>query len=942
MNANWEQVQSVFHQALDVPPEERAPFLERVCAGDADMRAEVESLLAHDGGREEIASAVHSAVQSLFEEAPIKPGTTIGDYEILKLIGSGGMGEVYEAKDSRLARHVAIKILPASFTMDPGRLRRFQQEAQAAAALNHPNILTVYQMGFQARMPYIISELLEGCNLRERMKAGPLPLSDVVEYGVQVARGLAAAHGKGITHRDLKPENLFVTNNGQVKILDFGLAKFSRPSHSGQSVSITETGLVVGTASYMSPEQVRGQEVDSRTDFFSVGAVLYEMVSGQRAFAKPTAAETMTAILHEKPPSLSQLSPTSVPALERIVSRCLEKNPDQRFQSASDLAFALETVSVEPRSDSANRPRPVKNAAQGRVRSGLRLSLMVAVAAFAVLGLAYRFRPTAPTPRVSRIEPLTRNSFAGHGEPLFAVGPWLYYASGGPIGVDAQLRQVLLNGSQDSPSGIPGRFRVRGLSPDDTEFVAYDRAQSTVWRIPLGGGSPQRVGDLLANEIAWSHDGNFFAYAQGNQLFVANVDGTSSRLLATLPGVGTGVDLRRFALSSAYSGPQVDHLRWSPDDRRLRFTFLNEPVEALWEVGADGGNLRELRFNWPGNPAECCGEWTPDGRYFVFRSSRGGISNLWALEEKTDWWHRPNRDPVQLTSGPLDFDEPLPSRNGKSIFAVGSQPYGELVRYDGLRKVFVPFLEGHSLSHLAFSPDGKWLAYVSYSDKTLWRARRDGTEALQLTFPSLGRVLCPRWSADSREIAFFTRQAGKLSKSFVISADGGKPEAFPAEEFSQSVPDWLPGQNALVYSREYRAADPALYRFERTTGRSEKIPGADGLYGPLWSPDGRYLAALEGGTDNLLLVDLKSGKRTQIAGPATWPSWSPDSQSIYFIRWGNNWITRVGIADKREEKFLEFPFRLAAWPFTVAPDGSLILLREHGNRDVYSLSLSFQ
>ena len=156
------------------------------------------------------------------------------------------------------------------------------------------------------------------------------------------------------------------------------------------------------------------------------------------------------------------------------------------------------------------------------------------------------------------------------------------------------------------------------------------------------------------------------------------------------------------------------------------------------------------------------------------------------------------------------------------------------------------------------------------------------------------------------------------------------------------MPDWLPGQNALVYSREYRAADPALYRFERTTGRSEKIPGADGLYGPLWSPDGRYLAALEGGTDNLLLVDLKSGKRTQIAGPATWPSWSPDSQSIYFIRWGNNWITRVGIADKREEKFLEFPFRLAAWPFTVAPDGSLILLREHGNRDVYSLSLSFQ
>jgi eukaryotic-like serine/threonine-protein kinase len=343
MKENWERVQRLFLEALDLPAEARASFLDSACAGDAEMRREVESLLSHDGDGRHIAEAIEGTAHSLFKSG-VEPGRKIGDYEVLKLIGSGGMGEVYRARDARLARDVAIKVLPSFLTNDPDRLRRFELEARAAAALNHPNILSVYQMGVFQGMLYLVSELLEGSNLRELMKSGPLPWRSAIDYGVQIARGLAAAHGKGVVHRDLKPENLFVTNAGHVKILDFGLAKLTGVAALSLGPA-TEAGVVMGTVGYMSPEQVRGQEVDYRSDFFAFGAILYEMLCGQRAFTKPTAADTMSAILNEDPPSISQLLPATPPAVHRVVRRCLEKKQEQRFQSASDLAFALEALS---------------------------------------------------------------------------------------------------------------------------------------------------------------------------------------------------------------------------------------------------------------------------------------------------------------------------------------------------------------------------------------------------------------------------------------------------------------------------------------------------------------------------------------------------------------------------------------------------------------------
>jgi serine/threonine protein kinase/Flp pilus assembly protein TadD len=339
----WQQIRDVLEKALELVPGERSAFLNQACSSDPSLRQEVETLLASSP---DVRSGF---LESSTLRVTLTLGTKLGDYEVKSLLGSGGMGEVYRARDSRLGRDVAIKVLPSLLSADSERLRRFEQEARAAAALNHPNILAVFQMGTFEGAPYLVSELLEGETLREPIRQGRLPVRKAIDYGVQIARGLAAAHEKGIVHRDLKPENLFVTKDGRVKILDFGLAKLTQPQSSSAHSAVTltegtEAGVVMGTVGYMSPEQVRGQTADHRADIFAFGAILYEMLAGKRAFQKPTSPETMTAILNEDA-GISQVTTYIPQALQRVVHRCLEKNPEQRFQSASDLAFALDALS---------------------------------------------------------------------------------------------------------------------------------------------------------------------------------------------------------------------------------------------------------------------------------------------------------------------------------------------------------------------------------------------------------------------------------------------------------------------------------------------------------------------------------------------------------------------------------------------------------------------
>jgi len=427
----WEQVRELLARALEVAPHERSALLERACSSDQALRQEIESLLASS---DEVRS---SFLDSPPLRATLPSGTRIGDYEVKSLLGSGGMGEVYRARDSRLNRDVAIKVLPALFSSHRDRLRRFEQEAQAAAALSHPNILAVFQMGTHEGAPYLVSEMLEGETLRDLLKRGRLPLRKAIDCAIQIAHGLGAAHEKGIVHRDLKPENLFVSKDGRVKILDFGLAKLTQtpeaeprmPNRDGG----TEPGAVMGTVGYMSPEQVRGQAADHRTDIFSFGAILYEMLTGKRAFQKPTSPETMTAILNEDPPGISQASAGIPPALVRVVDRCLEKNPEQRFQSAADLAFALDALSDKVRDSELNGGRSDRGRVTGTAHAGRaprarhkeartriwRIGIPAALIVILVLGGLY-YRSRQRRLRLTESDTIVLTDFANStGDPIF-------------------------------------------------------------------------------------------------------------------------------------------------------------------------------------------------------------------------------------------------------------------------------------------------------------------------------------------------------------------------------------------------------------------------------------------------------------------------------------------------------------------------------------------
>src|SRR5262245_6220246 len=316
----WRQVESLYHAALEHEPRARDAFLAQACEGDEELRREVEELLGYDGAAESFIKGNALAFEARRLEPEdlsqtglqLLPGQGIGAYKILALLGRGGMGVVYRARDERLRRDVAIKVLPASFAHDADRLRRFDQEAHATSALNHPNILTIYDTGTQDGAPFIVAELLEGEELRAQLEPGALPARRALEYAQQITQGLAAAHEKGIVHRDLKPENLFVTKDGRLKILDFGLAKLRPPqpgvvdSDAPTQKRLTDPGVVMGTVGYMSPEQVRGQETDHRADIFAFGVILYEMLSGQRAFRGASAIEVMNAILKEEPPEFGE------------------------------------------------------------------------------------------------------------------------------------------------------------------------------------------------------------------------------------------------------------------------------------------------------------------------------------------------------------------------------------------------------------------------------------------------------------------------------------------------------------------------------------------------------------------------------------------------------------------------------------------------------------
>ena len=557
---------------------------------------------------------------------PLAAGTQLGPYEIVSALGSGGMGEVYRARDGRLGRDVAVKVLPEAFAARPDRLARFEREARAAGALAHPNILAVHDVGRRASQPYVVFELLEGSTLRERLRTGdPLPLRKCLEFALQTARGLDAAHGKGIVHRDLKPENLLITSDGVVKILDFGLAKLQGEPEilAGSSVSTqseapwrTEAGALLGTAGYMSPEQVRGQAVDQRSDVFALGAVLHESLAGAPAFLRSTRPETLLAILGEDPHDLARLRPPVPAAVRALVRRCLEKDPGERFQSARDVAFAIEGLLSGTESlDAAPRSEPPP---QTRWWRGRRWWSAAAVAVLVPLAVAvgWLLRGPGATPDAGTPRQITSDPGWEAQPALSPDGSFVAYVSDRSGNPDIWVSDVR-GGEPLRLTDDPAADVSPAWLPDGSAivFVSDRGGEPAVWKAPRLGGSATH---LVAN--AWDP--------------AVSPDGSQHRLRSPRPvrlhAHRGGVRSRSTTSATVLTGDEDglwDHRQpaWSPDGKEIAYADSRN----LWIVPASGGRAPPRHGSTPGPDGEPA--FSPDGAFLYYSSYRDDTMALWRL-----------------------------------------------------------------------------------------------------------------------------------------------------------------------------------------------------------------------------------------------------------------------------------------------------------------------
>jgi serine/threonine protein kinase/Tol biopolymer transport system component len=773
----------------------------------------------------------------------LTPGARIGPYEVVAPIGAGGMGEVYRARDPRFGRDVALKVLPAHAGSDTERLRRFEQEARAAGVLNHPNILTVHDVGSADGHPYLVCELLEGETLRERLGAGPLPAARAIEVALQVAHGLAAAHAKGVVHRDLKPENLFLTRDGRVKILDFGIAKLlAREAGASDALATapgTALGVVMGTAAYMSPEQVSGQVVDERSDLFSFGIVLHEMLSGKTPFAERTPIETMTAVLRADPPPLGVGENGVTPALDRVVTHCLEKSPDARFQSARDLAFALEALagssaSPTPVSDSP-RDSPTRRDSPATRASGLRLpwwaALALAACAFGAAWLAFAGRGQGRTLQFSRVVKLVATDAIESSPVLSPDGKWLAYLSdqGGRMNVWVRF----LSGGQ--PVSLTAAFpelhvlavrEIGGLdiSPDGSEIVFQggtdpgklaNEQTSFVIPAPLGGTPRKLIGRGL--NVRWSPDGRRIAYvlpggAAGDALAIADRTGENERTVLPVAG-----------------GLHAHWLAWSPDGRYLYFnrgvTSANLEPSEVHRVPVDGGPEESViatsrRASFP----------SPLAGGLVYSANPSSV-------DLALWWKPWNGDPVRITTGIGEYAEARLSADGRRMVATVYQPRRALwtMPIDDAARAPVLLSEAATGdSDPAWSPKGDRLAFSSTrsGDRNIWTAKVDGSDARQIT---TGEAIDdrPQWSPDGSRIAFVSSRGGERGV-WTVDADGGTPRRVVAAKVLNAL-TWSPDGREILFSTPDGDA-PALFRVGIDGGTPTRIPTPTAASSPAWSP----------------------------------------------------------------------------------------------------------
>jgi len=503
-------------------------------------------------------------------------------------------------------------------------------------------------------------------------------------------------------------------------------------------------------------------------------------------------------------------------------------------------------------------------------------------------------------------------------------------------------KQFLVQGSVSGgdTSVIPSPFSntaMSDISPDHSQLLVADyvgaEVEAQAWVLPLPTGSPRHLSNIVAHWAVWSPDGRQLAFAKGSDIYLANADGTNDRKLITVSG-------------RAWS------IRFSPDGTRLRFTLGTPQTNSssIWEVHADGSNLHALLPAWHSPPSECCGVWSADGRYFFFVSGAADSANIWAVREPAGLFHETPSKPLQLTNGPMSLAIPVPSPDGKKLFVDGYLPRGELVVYESKSHLFLPFLSGISAGELDFSRDGKWIAYVSYPDGTLWRSRADGSERLQLTFPPVS-VFLPHWSPDGTQIAYIDTQGGQPFKIFLISSQGGTPEQMLSEKEYQADAHWFPDGKRMIFGRTPfipgSSEKVAIQVLDLTSKQVSIFPGSENLYAPRLSPDGKHLAAISSDNKKLVIFDFQTQKWTDWVsepGAISYPTWSRDGQYVYYSSFSKNpGYRRVKVGQTRTEVFADLKDLHAfgnSWS-GLTPGGAALFVRDVSSDEIYALELEF-
>jgi serine/threonine protein kinase len=818
-----------------------------------------------------------------FETVTLATGTKLGRYEIRSKVGEGGMGEVYLARDLEIGRDVAIKVLPSTFSQDKDRLRRFQQEACAAGALNHPNILSIYDVGKNDGSPYVVSELLEGETLRRRIAGTPMTQRRAIDYALQIANGLAAAHEKGIIHRDLKPDNIFVTNDGRVKILDFGLAKLTQPDGNQSQTEIptrrvdTNPGVIMGTVGYMSPEQVKGRQVDQRSDIFSFGAILYEMLSGRRAFHGESPAETMSAILKEDPPELSQTNQNVSPALARFVNRCLEKNPESRFHSASDLAFALELFQGVLR---VLRRQSLWATPGLQLRTRERLIWIAAVSLPLIIAIALAFSNFRRAPNASQtvrffITPTDQVPFVN--AVISPDGRLLVIRGGDSLG-----KTLLLIRSLDSLSTQPLSGTDDATSPfwsPDSRSIAFF-AGGKLKRIDVAGGPPQTLCDTDTGGAwtrtagaggAWNRDG-VIVFARDDALYRVSAAG--------------GIPTALTALDQAHGEISHKYPQFLPDGKHFLYLAQNAKTEdsSIYVRALDSSENRFILKT----RAEAA--YVPDG-YLLF------------LRDRTLMAQPFDASKLQLTGEPIRVAEEVGldiirgfanfsvSDNGMLTYMSGGTD-GQPFLFDRDGKSLGALGPTGNYSNIYLSPDEKRVA-ASITDlqsgaRDVWLLDIARNAPTRFTFDPAEDSI-PIWSPDGSLIAFVSDREG-TGNLYEKAANGASNEKLLLKTNERKFPhDWSRDGKFIAYSNQSESTNIDLWVLPMT-GDKKPVPFLNSTFNEdqaKFSPDGHFIAysSDESGRYEVYLetFPVRGGKRMISRDGGAQPRWRRDGKEIFFI-----------------------------------------------------------